>query len=1156
MGWKITIGLAFCLCSILALAQRETGVITGTVVDATGAILSTCKITVKSTTNGALRTAATNQNGLYSVTDLQPGLYEVTIEGPGFATYRGKVEVTVGSTNTFNASLKVGGRSETVEVTTDLAVTKVNVENQTVSDTITAREVVDLPSLTRNIYDFVKTSGNVSEGGYGAARNGGLGLTARGAGVSINGQRAASTDLLLDGSENVDLFGAGVGQSVPLDSVQEFSVLTSNFTAEYGRAGGGVVNVATKSGTNDLHGTAYEFNRVSALASNTPENDANGVPKSTFTRNQFGYSLGGPIKKDKLFFFSSTEWTRIRSEAQLIRLVPDAAFIAAANPDTQSFMSSLGKLRSNLSPLGTLTVAQVNKEVGSVGAFGGLNPAMPVFDKVSFAVPADSGAGTPQNTYSMVQRADYNLSANTNFYVRWAYSSENDFTGSNTNSPYSGYDTGQSNRNHNAQISMTHVFSPTIVSDTKIVYNRFFNFQPLGSSPVVPTLYFTGNAPLSIAGNVVDLPGYSPESPGNAIPFGGPQNLYQFSQDLSWSKGTHQFRFGGAFVHLRDNRAFGAFEEAVEDLSQGNKSEAFDNFVNGTLHDFQGAINPQGKFPCPVNLATGAAIPSPACTVTLPVTPPAFNRNNRFNDGSIYAQDSWKLRPRLTLNLGLRWEYFGVQHNADPNLDSNFYFGSGATFFDRIRSGAMMTAPQSPIGELWKPHYGNFAPRLGFAWDPIGDGKTSLRGGYGLSYERNFGDVTFNVIQNPPNYFVLGLTSADVGTINVTPDNAGPLAGTGSKALPRSTGRIVDPNIPTAYAEFWSFSAEHEITKNTVAAAEYTGSNGVHLYDISNINQSGSGGVYERDALATSRLIPQYGNLNFRGANGFSRYHAMNLRLQSRNLFNTGLQINTNYTWAHAIDNLSTTFSESSNNGNLGYLDPFNPGLDKGNADFDIRHRLVVSAIWDVPFFKSAQNSLVRQVLGGWSAAPIFDVRSGTPYTIFDCTNQKFSRCPRLFSNSVTNTGGGNPTLIGPNVYSWGSVTSDFVNVLGKNGLPVHSSYADAITGSGEFPNCTGPLGQGCAWPSDMTGRNIFRGPGSWNTDLGVYKHIKLTERVALQLRGEMYDLFNHHPFSLVGSNDDISSVRPTAVGVSDPLVTQVKKYGNRNVQLGAKFTF
>jgi hypothetical protein len=1154
------IAAMLCLLSVTVLAQRETGTISGTVTDSTGAVISTGTITVKSTTTGAVRTASTSPSGLYSVPDLQPGTYEVTIQAAGFAIYKGKVEVTVGAAVAFNAALKVGGVAEVVEVTAgESEVTKVNTENQTLSTTITAREVVDLPSLTRNAYDFVKTSGNVTEGAYGAQ---GM-LANRGAGVSINGQRAASTDLLLDGAENVDIFAANVGQNVPLDSVQEFSVLTSNFTAEYGRAGGGVVNVATKSGSNSFHGTGYEFNRISALASNTPDNNANGLPKGIFTRNQFGYSVGGPIKKDKLFFFSSTEWTRVRSQQQNILWVPDPAFIALSNANTQSFFSKFGTLRSGLTTLGTKTAGALN--------FASVPAATPVFDKVAYGVNGDAGAGVPQNTYSMVNRVDYNFSDKTNMYVRYAYSNEADSAGTNNTSPYAGYDTGSTNRNHNGLVSLTHVFLPSLVSVSKLTVNRFNNFQPLGAVPASPTLYFQGSFAYTLDGLFVVGPGYSPTSPTTAIPFGGPQNLIQLSQDLSWTRGNHQFRFGGAYLNMRDNRTFGAFENAVEALSSGTGSTTgLANFFNGTLHDFQAAINPQGKFPCLRDPTTGALTTDPTqlanCTVTLPLGAPNFSRSNRYNDGSIYAQDQWKIRRNLTFNLGVRWEYFGVQHDANPSLDSNFYFGSGNNLFDQIRNGQMLTVPNSSKGALWNPG-GGFAPRVGFAWDPFGNGKTSIRGGYGLSYERNFGNVTFNVIQNPPNYFVLDVSSTG-SPIAISTSNAGPLAGTGSALLPRSTGRIVDPNMPTAYAQFWSFAAQRELAKNTLLSLEYTGSRGTHLYDISNINQTGSGGVYELDPNPLNRLDPQFGNLNYRSARGFSRYNALNVGLRSNNLFNTGLQFNTNYTWSHAIDNLSTTFSESTNNANLGYLDPFNPNLDKGDADFDSRHRLVTSAIWDVPFLKNAHNPVLRQAFGGWSFAPIFNVYSGNPYTMYDCTNEAFARCPRMFTNAKGSSAGN--TVAGPNLFNWFNtpasafpMTCDHIDTATGNCVYVPTSYSEPITGSSEFPICSGAKGVGCKWPSNMVGRNSFRAPGLWNVDMGAYKKFKLTERFSMQLRGEMYNMFNHHPYALVGGNNDVSVASleaPGTVGVSTlpapSVASTVKKIGNRDVQLGVKIIF
>ncbi|MGH9800402.1 MAG: TonB-dependent receptor, partial [Blastocatellia bacterium] len=342
---------------------------------------------------------------------------------------------------------------------------------------------------------------------------------------------------------------------------------------------------------------------------------------------------------------------------------------------------------------------------------------------------------------------------------------------------------------------------------------------------------------------------------------------------------------------------------------------------------------------------------------------------------------------RVTLNLGLRWEYYGVQHNKDPKLDSNYYDAAAGNIFQAIRGGDVATVPNSPIKGLWKKDWNNFAPRIGFAWDVFGDGKTSLRGGYGIGYERNFGNVTFNVIQNPPGYAVISILPADVGgTISIPTDVAGPLSGSsGSKVLPPVSLRNVDPNIRTAYAHLWSLSVEREVLKNLVVAVDYSGSKGEKLYSLENPNRFGFGNVYLNDpftpgTLGTRLRTTQYTNINRRSGNAFSNYNSMNVRVNINNWANTGLRLTTNYTWSHAIDNLSSTFSESGNNFNLGLLDPFNPALDRGDADFDGRHRFVLSGIWDVPFAKDTKG-VVRHILHGWEFAPIFVASTGNPFT-------------------------------------------------------------------------------------------------------------------------------------------------------------------------------
>ncbi len=540
------------------------------------------------------------------------------------------------------------------------------------------------------------------------------------------------------------------------------------------------------------------------------------------------------------------------------------------------------------------------------------------------------------------------------------------------------------------------------MSSTKLIYNRLNNLQPLGTNPVGPTLYASSVNVPQFGPNLAQFtfPGYSQTTPGNAIPFGGPQNLYQIYEDVSWSKGKHTFKFGGLYIQTRDNRQFGAYENAVEaftNVSGASIATVADSLISGNIKQYQGAIYPQGEYPCFRSIATGATIQTPECTLQLPVGPPSFSRNNRYNDGAFYAQDAWKVTPRLTLNLGIRWEYYGVQHNADPSLDSNFYLGPGSNISEQTRTGTVQIANQSPVGGLWAPSKNNWAPRVGFAWDVFGNGTLSLRGGYGIAYERNFGNVTFNVIQNPPNYAVISLLAgSDIPSMPIYTNNAGPLAGSGiTKAFPGPSLRAVDPNIKQAYANFWSFATDYQVMKNSVLSLEYTGSHGVHEYSIANLNKTYTGSTYLGDSRASNRMNQQYTNINWRGSDGFNLYDAVNVRFSSNNLFNKGLYINANYTWSHAIDDNSSTFAEGGNgNGQLGYTDPYDPALDKGASEYDIRHRFVFSGTWNLPWGANSSNGFVRQALGGWQLSPIYAVRSGSPFTIYDCTNG-VSNCPR-----------------------------------------------------------------------------------------------------------------------------------------------------------------
>jgi outer membrane receptor protein involved in Fe transport len=1101
-----------------AFGQIEAGTISGTVRDSSGAVVAGASVTAKNAATSAERTVQAGENGQFIIPGLSPGTYDVTVTSSGFAPFKARVEASVGGRTTVDAQLTISGQVTTVEVVAAESAT-VNTETQEISEVISPAQIAQLPSLNRNVYDFVGTAGNVSSGDrMGSASDQTTGT--RGVGYVINGQRSSGSEILLDGAENVDLFTATVGQAVSPDVVQEYRIVTNNFEAQYGRASGGVVNVITKSGTNSFHGSAWEFNRTSAYTANTFDNDSNGVPKGHYVRNQFGYGVGGPILKDKLFFFQSTEFTRVRSSASSLSLVPTPQLLALTAPNVQAYFNKYGANNFTFtSTLAKTTDQQTGKpKVGTTlgtlnGPFAGVPDGTPVFGLVNFSVPQDAGGGSPQNTHNIFGRLDYVMSNKTQMYLRVNWTDEVDFSGSQFGGPYPQYNVGSEEYGKAFLVNVSHSFTPTVLSSTKLSFNRVANSNSFNTAlQNTPTLFLFNSA--TLGGHAVQLPGFYDNQTGTGgLPYGGPENAIQGNEDLSWVRGRHTMRFGGQMNYQQMNRGYGAYAQAVEKLGNG-AADGLDNFINGNLVLFQAAINPQGHFPCSRD-ASGAIVQTPACTLTLPVGSPTFARSYRYRDFAIYAQDGWKITPRLTLNYGLRYEYFGVQHNGDPKLDSNLYYGTGTNLFERLRNAQMMLAPNSPIGKLWNPRYGDVGPRVGFAYALTRDGRTSIRGGYGISYERNFGNVTFNMIQNPPNYASVQLTGANAGKVTV--DNLGPFVGAAGLQvpLPPSSPRHVDQNIKTAQTQMWSLSAERELAKNTILSVDYNGAHGVHLYDISNYNMLGGAQAYLGDPLTCptcfTRVNQQWSSINTRGSNGVSHYNSMNVRLLSQNFKHTGLMLVANYTYAHSLDNLSSTFSESASAsngvGNLGYLDPRNPRLDYGNSDFDIRHRLVFSAIWQEPFFRSGRG-WQRQVLGGWSLIPVFSARTGVPFSIMDSTNT-------LAGNSGVPSGIPRYTPNGTitSMSASGSTPSGNPNEFNLLTLPGADSTCNAA-----WLGCIETFGP---FPANMTARNAFRGPGAWNADFALGKTFQVTERVSMEFRAEMFDIFNHHNIYVNGYVND-----------------------------------
>lgn len=1101
-----------------AAAQTETGRITGVVTDATGGILPGVTVNAKAVGTGATRTVVTDSAGQYVFANLPPAQYELSTELAGFNSANAKVTVSVGGAFNVDLKMDVAGTKENINVVAE--VPRVNTTNAEVATTITEAQIRELPTITRNVYDLVAVAGNVSGGKVADGEE--WTTTTRGTGYNINGQRASSTNILLDGSANNNEFDTTVGQNVPLDSVQEFSVVTSNFSAQYGRATGGIVNVLTKSGTNSFRGTGYDFYRSDKLATNTFDNKANDIEKGEFKRHQMGFSIGGPIRRDKMHFFSNLEYIRVRSADTLISWIPTPQFIAASAQPTRDFFAAYG---GNVSPSGTvLTRGDVSAILGTgTGAFSQLPAGTPVFARVEKSLPIDAGGGDPQNDYQWVSRVDITLNNSTQMYVRYAMQDQQAEVGTNSASPYGGFDTGYLNKNHNILASLTRVYGSSFTTQTKVTWNRLLGDQPLNGE-YQPTLYMNPGTPVSLQGYNIAFPGYLPFNPGNAIPFGGPQKLLQLYQDQTWIRGKHDVRFGGNYVHIADDRTFGAYANAVEALNLTAAAlPALDNFVLGRLARFQTAINPEGY---------------PGGTYTTPVSLPSFTSFNRYNEFALYANDNWSVGNRLTLNLGVRYEYYGPQKKTDPKSDSNFYYGdpnvsvstsSPADIVRGIATGAPLPTSESPIGALWKSDWNNWAPRLGFAWDVSGDGRTSVRGGYGMGFERNFGNVTYNVLFNPPKYLVASIDAGvDVTTMPIFTDNAGPFGGVAGvrKTIPGGSLRHVDQNIETAYAHFYGLSLQKQIGSAITGSVEYTGSSGRKLYDLSDPNKPGAALIYTGTGTTTSRPNPRFTAFNTRGNRGRSQYHGVTFGLDLRQLAQTGLQMSAKYTVSSTHDNLSTTFSDDGqNNFNLGYLDAFDPMLDWGYAQFDARHRLALSGVWVLPFGRGASGA-TKALVSDWQLNWIFTARTGYPFTLWDCTNG-FFYCMRAENpdgidlKALDGASTGNP-----NEFSLLDLTPL---------LPHAGGYANAITGTSDF----GP------YPADMTERDAVRGPGYWNVDFGLSKRIRFGTR-AVQLRVEAYNLFNHANLFPNTNTADLASF--TEITGS--------RAGNRRVQLGAKFEF
>ncbi len=976
----------------------------------------------------------------------------------------------------------------------------VNTYDANISTTYHLHQINELPINGRSFLEFsLLTPGIVGSNTVSSTNT-----------LIINGQLASNFQI--DGTDNRDDVLESAAQNISKESIEELQITTNSYSANSIRASG-AINVITKSGTNEFHGSAYENNRTSALAANDIDNKSQftKLEKNTFTSNEFGYSIGGPLKKDKSFIFHNGEFKLVHSMTNNIFVAPTLDLLSFSSQNTQDFFRTF--------PLSTtingqiFTVSEILSQIPIVAKsnkFAQLPKNLPAFGQIISRLSTNSGAGNPQTSFHSVSRFDQNFSSKINFSAQHVLSKEHYFDGTVSASPYQGFSSGQERFHNNFLTRLVYVPTPKLVLDTKLFYSRLTLKQALGQQPINPTLLATSSIP-EFGGHPITFPGYLPTTTNsyqsqvpNSIPTNLATNLLQVSHLTVYVKGVNAFSVGGEYRYSQDNRNISFSQRATEILG-ANLAEALNNLVTGQLNSYQVAVEPKENLLNPI--------------IPFSTNSPNTARTYKTNQFSLYGQDSIRVTNYLTIDLGLRYDYFGVPSNKNKQLDSNFYYGQGTNLAEQFRNGNIFLANESPIKSLYRKDKNNFSPKIGVAWDITKNGKASLRAGYSINYIPLRNNNIFNLAQNLPTTAIISLTKGvEAQNIPITPSNFGALTNT----LAKANLSHIDENLRIAYSHNYSASFESLLFSKTLFSIEYSGAKGSKLYSLANFNRPGYGRVLFSDPSATSRINNKYANIYTLANEGFFTYNRLTLSLTSPNLANIGFLVNFHYSLSHAIDNIDTT-----KNGFItGFLDPFNPSLDKGSADFDVRHKVVFDGVWSIPFFNKT-GDLKEKLLKGYEIAYVFTAISGTPFSIYDCSNSLGIGCSRVsLSGDIGKVTSSLPSNQ-PNLFNYLNLNTPAI-ALGFYHNPL-TNFSDIGT-----------------YPANISGRNIFHSPGNWQLDASISKITTLHDHYKIIFRAEAYNLFNHSNLHVLTNQLDASQTN----------FVPAKRFGNRQIQLSLKLAF
>ncbi len=1051
------------LFTAYAVGQDINATLRGVVTDPSGAVIADATVLITNTEKGVSRTIVTDTNGEYVAPQLPPQIYSIAVTAPGFKTQvRNQYTLQTAQEARLNFRLSLGDSTEEIVVSADASL--LQTEDIGSSEVIDEKKVEELPQNGRNVFYLALLAPNV----YGA-----IGSTT----YSVAGNPSVNNNYLLDGVQNNDRTTGSPTVKPSEDGIQEFRILTGQYAAEYGRQSGGQVIMTTKSGDNNYHGTAYDYVRDNVTDARNFFSTAALPP---FTQNQFGASAGGPAKRNRTFFFTTYEGLRQTKDAVSVTTVPtdqerggdfsQLATAAKPNPITINGTPTTAVPNDLITPTSDALLQYVPHALSNTGLSNNYT-----FNSVS-----------SQNYDQFSVRVDQVLTPKDTFFSTYQF--YNSYTVTAGSLPLFGSTAPA--RDQVISVAEDHSFTPHLINEARIGYNRWvaLNISQAnslgdviskvgipqgGSNGLAPTTSVTGGVPY------VSLTGYATFGTASNLPQSRWDNTFNYVDSLTWNLGKHTLKFGFDIEHFYKHSFFVTDNTGAFTFNGQFTGNAFADFLIGGLRTTQFALGDPNQHPY-------------------------------TNSASFYGQDQWKVSHNLTLDLGVRYELFTPQKEANNKLgtfdtaDGTLLDGQGDRYSVNSATGNLQLVGSANLGNtLYKQPHLNFAPRVGFDYRLFND-TAVIRGGYGIYYDQLVvGNGEYQNYGLGPPYILIKSYTNQVGSAPATWSNPFPTGVSGGSISLYG----INENLPTPYRQQWSLGVQKEVIKNLLVEVSYLGSNGTHLPLRYNINQPSPG----PGAIQARRPYPLWSTVTWLNDVGTSSYNALTLRAERR--YANGFSFLTSLNYAKSLD-LGTTASSGTTPQN-----PLNLHAEKGPSSYDARFRYIATFVDELPFgngrrFLATSNSVVRSIVSGWELTAILTLQTGNPFNV-------------TTSDDISNTGAANrPFQIGdPNSGAPHSLTKWFNTTAFTN---------------------VNPAGAGI-YAYGNTGRDSIYGPGLENTDAGLFRNIRITERIHTQIRAEAFNALNHPSFSNPAS--DANS--PSTFGVISSTTSTARQW-----QFAAKVIF